>query len=428
MKKEDHMRGHRTSMAGAALAVAALGIASLAGGTLAQDTTLRVAMGSPGEAGIAVWDSVAEQFEAAHPGVDVEMNYQDDDLYQTIGLPQLLAGQNAPDIYFEWTGARMAQRAADGYAADLTEAVASGPLAGIVSESLLPAASVDGKVVLFPHTADVTNVLFYNVPLLAEHDITPPTTWEELLAACDTLNAAGITPISSGNKDLWAAGNWLSHLASRVVGEDAYAAALSGTSDFSTPEWEQAFGYIAELAEHKCVNASANSVDDNAGAQLFFQGQAAMHAIGSWLVSWAVEEAPDLEFDFVNLPAMPEGSAGDQGSAIAVETGYMVNANSPNIDLAVEFLALLNSPENVAAFVNDAAIIPLATSVNDVELDARSKALGQLLATAPAIVLPPDTGWDPAVGNELYAAEAAVLGGQATPAEALAALDERLGR
>ena len=72
-----------------------------------------------------------------------------------------------------------------------------------------------------------------------------------------------------------------------------------------------------------------------------------MHPIGSWLVSWAIEEAPELEFDFVNLPAMPEGSAGDQGSVIAVETGYMVNANSPNIDLAVEFLALLNSPENV---------------------------------------------------------------------------------
>ena len=96
----------------------------------------------------------------------------------------------------------MAQRAADGYAADLTEAVTSGPLAGIVDDAVLPAASVDGKVVLMPHTADVTNVLWYNVPLLAEHGITPPTTWEELLAACATLNAAGIMPISTGNKDL----------------------------------------------------------------------------------------------------------------------------------------------------------------------------------------------------------------------------------
>jgi raffinose/stachyose/melibiose transport system substrate-binding protein len=322
----------------------------------------------------------------------------------------------------------MAQRAADGYAADLTEAVTSGPLAGIVDDAVLPAASVDGRVVLMPHTADVTNVLWYNVPLLEEHGITPPTTWDELLAACDTLSAAGVIPIATGNKDLWAAGNWLSHMASRVVGEDVYDAALRGEGAFSTPEWEQAFGYIAELAEHGCVNESANAIADNEGAELFFLGQAAMHPIGSWLVSWAIDEAPDLEFDFVNLPAMPEGSAGDQGSAIGVETGFMVNANSPNLDLAIAYLALMNSPENVARFVEEAEIIPLATSVAATGVDERSLRLGELLAAAPALVLPPDTGYDLETANELYAAEAAVLGGQATPAEALAALDERLGR
>ena len=44
-------------------------------------------MSSPGEAPIRVWDDVAAQFEAAHAGVDVEMNYQEDDVYSTIGLP-----------------------------------------------------------------------------------------------------------------------------------------------------------------------------------------------------------------------------------------------------------------------------------------------------------------------------------------------------
>ena len=132
----------------------------------------------------------------------------------------------------------------------------------------------------------------------------------------------------------------------------AYDATLSGDGTFSTPEWETAFGYITQLREHSCVNESANAIADNEGAELFFQGAAAMHPIGSWLVSWAIDEAPDLEFDFVNLPAMPEGSAGDQGSVIGVETGYMVNANSPNIPLAVDFLALMNSAENVKRFVD----------------------------------------------------------------------------
>ncbi len=126
---------------------------------------------------------------------------------------------------------------------------------------MFPAATIDGKVVMVPHTADVSNVLFYNKQILADAGITPPTTWAELLAACDTLNAKGIIPIASGNKDLWAAGNWLSHMASRVVGEDVYDATLGGTGKFDTPEWEKAFGYIADLTAHKCVNDSANAID-----------------------------------------------------------------------------------------------------------------------------------------------------------------------
>ncbi len=73
-----------------------------------------------------------------------------------------------------------------------------------------------------------------------------------------------------------------------------------------------------------------------------------MHAIGSWLVSWAIGDAPTLDFDFVNLPAMPDG-AGDQGSVIGVETGYIVNAKSDKIDAAVDYLALVNSRANVQA-------------------------------------------------------------------------------
>jgi raffinose/stachyose/melibiose transport system substrate-binding protein len=412
-------------MATATIAVLALAVAP-GGGALAQDQVLKVAMGSPGEAAIRVWDDIKAQFEAAHPGVEVEMNYMPDDLYETIGLQQLLASGDA-DVYFEWTGSRMAQRAADGYAADLTEAVTTGPLAGLWDPSVFPVASVDGKVVLAPHTQDVSNVLWYNVPLLEQHGVTPPTTWDELLAACDTLVAADVIPIASGNKDLWAAGNWLSHMVSRVVGEANYDATLSGTGAFNTAEWQTAFGYIDQLRQHGCVNESANAITDNEGAQLFFQGAAAMHPIGSWLVSWAIDEAPDLEFDYVNLPAMPEGSAGDQGSVIGVETGYMVNAQGPNQELAIEYLALVNSAENVQKFI-EAEVIPITLSAQSDDLDSRSARLSDLLNNAPAVVLPPDTGYNLEMAAALYGAEALVLGGQQSPADALAGLDQQLGR
>ncbi|MCY7418647.1 MAG: extracellular solute-binding protein, partial [Chloroflexi bacterium] len=310
---------------------------------------------------------------------------------------------------------------------DLTAAVTTDPIAGLFDDAAFPAATIDGKVVMLPHTADVTNVLWYNKQILADNAITPPTTWAELLAACDTLHAAGIIPIASGNKDLWAAGNWLAHMASRVVGEDVYASTLSGDGKFATPAWETAFGYIAELTAHNCVNDSANAIDDNSGAQLFFQGKAAMHAIGSWLVSWAIDEAPTLDFDYVNLPAMPDG-AGNQASVIGVETGYIVNAKSDKIDAAVDYLALLNSDANVQQFIA-AEITPIAKSASaGAAVDSRAQRRLDMLAGAPAVVLPPATGDDLKMADALYAAEAAVLGGQATPADALAGIDAALGR
>jgi raffinose/stachyose/melibiose transport system substrate-binding protein len=409
---------------------AALVVGACSGGApqAENDHVLRIAMGSPGEAQIRVWDDVAKQYMAANSDTKVEINYQQDDLYETIGLPSLLAGRNAPDIYFEWTGERLNQRQKDGYVADITEQVNAGPLKGLWTEDTLKGYSLDGKIVMVPYAADVTNVIWYNKALLADAGVEPPTSWDDLLAACEKLNAAGVTPIATGNKDLWPAGNWFGHLASRVVGEDLYAKTLSGTGKFATPEWEAAFDYIKQLADAKCVNDSANAIDDNAGAQLFFQGKAAMHPIGSWLVSWAIDEAPDLDFDYVNLPAMPGASKGNQDSVIGVATGYIINAKSPKQTEAAEFMALLNSPDNVKALI-EAEVTPLAISASEgQEIDSRSASLSSLLNNAPAVVLPPDTGYEIKTADAFYQGVAAVLGGQATPADALAEIDRKLGR
>jgi raffinose/stachyose/melibiose transport system substrate-binding protein len=390
------------------------------GGAGADDKTLRIAMGSPGEAQIAVWDSVAEEFEAANEGWKVDLNYQDDDMYQTIGLPNLLNGRNAPDIYFEWVGNRLLQRHADGFAADLTEQIENGPLKGVLDPALYTATTVDGEILMVPHVADVSNVIWYNVDMLADHDIAPPQTWDELLDACDTLSEAGVIPIASGNKDFWAAGNWLGHLVSRVVGADVYDKTLKGEASFDTPEWKKAFGYIEQLEQHGCVNESANAIDDNEGAQLFFQQKAAMHAIGSWLVSWAIDEAPDLDFDYVNLPAMPDEV--DPGSVEGVITGHVINAESSAAkqEKAAEFLAMLYTPETTDAFIA-AEAVPLSATASDT-IDERTVRLNSMLGETDVVISPADTGYDLEVADAFYRALAEVLDGRTTADDAITQL------
>ena len=48
--------------------------------------------------------------------------------------------------------------------------------------------------------------VIYNKEIFAEHGIEVPTTWDELIAACETLKAAGVTPFYATFKEPWTIG------------------------------------------------------------------------------------------------------------------------------------------------------------------------------------------------------------------------------
>lgn len=385
--------------------------------------TLRIAMGSPGEAMIKAWEQIGKNYEAQHPGTKVEFTYQDDDLYQTIGLPNLLNGKNAPDLYFEWAGHRLETRVQDGFAADITQQLQDSGLKDMFNEGDFKGMSVDGKTYMIPTAGDVSNVMWYNKKMFADNGIQPPKTWDEFMAACAKLKAAGITPIVAGNKDLWVAGNWIGHLISRVVGEQAYADALLLKQPFNSPDFAKAYGYVKQLWDNKYINDSVNSIADNEADVAFFNGQAAMHPIGSWLVSSAIEEAPDLDLGYFNLPEMP-GGKGDQSSVIGILNGFIVNAKSENKDLAIDFMKLYSSSES-SKLLAAAGAVPIAKGgVDPSTTNPLSLSLSEMMQKSTTLVSPPDTGYVIEVANALNMATSQVLGGAKSPEDALAELDK----
>ena len=313
----------------------------------------------PGEAQHrASGSAVAAQFEAAQRrGRRSSSNFQDDDLYQTIGLPERARQAGTPRTSTSSgpaAGWRSATRTAS--PPTCTERTRPGRWPASSTRAVLPAASVDGKVVLVPHTADVTNVLWYNMraPRRARHR-RRRRRWDELLAACDALAAADVIPIATGNKDLWAAGNWLAHLVSRVVGEESTTQLLGGDAEVLHPRVGAGVRLHRGAARSTAASTRAPTPSRTTRARSC-SSRARPRCTPSargWS-SWAIDDAPDLEFDFVNLPAMPEGSAGDQGSVIGVETGYIVNAKSPKHRRSPwSSWRCSNSPDNVKRFVTD---------------------------------------------------------------------------
>ena len=89
------------------------------------------------------------------------------------------------------------------------------------------------------------------------------------------------------------------------------------------------------------------------------------------------------------------------------------------------FMALLESQKNVDAFIK-AEAVPLAlVAAKNTTIDPRTARLGELLASTTTIVSPPDTGYDVERANALYQAISSVLGGQASPADAVKTLADQ---
>lgn len=392
------------------------------GGSGAKPETLRIAMGSPGEGLIKVWETIGKEFEAQHQGIKVEFSYQDDDTYQTIGLPNLLSGKNAPDLYFEWAGQRLQTRVTDGYAADITEQLQSSGLKDMFAEGTFNGMVIDDKTYMIPTAGDVTNVIFYNKAVFNDLGLQPPATWEEFLKVCETIKQAGITPLVIGNSDLWTAGNWVAHIISRVVGEDAYSEAMQLKQPFNSPDFVKAYGYVQELWDKGYINENVTAASDSEADMLFLNGSGAMHPIGSWLAPTAVEETPELELGYFNTPAIPDGK-GNQDSVIGVLNGMVVNKNSKLIDEAIEFMKLYSSAES-SKKLSDAGAVPITKDGIDKEtMLPLSLELNDLMENAPALVSPPDTGYSIEVANALNMATSEVIGGAKSPEEALAELE-----
>ncbi len=409
------------------LIVVVTSVTGCSGGGTAEggEKVLRIAMGSPGEALIKVWEGIADEFESQHPGMRVEFTYQDDDTYQTIGLPNLLGGKTPPDLYFEWAGERLNTRIKDGFAADITEQLQQSGLGEMFEEGSFNGMKVDGKTYMVPTAGDVTNVIFYNKTIFDSLQLSAPTTWEEFLNVAETVKNAGITPITIGNLDLWTAGNWVGHIISRVVGEQAYSDALQLEQPFLTDDFIKAYSLVQNLWDKGYVNNNVNAIADNESDMLFLTGKAAMHPIGSWLVSEAAAQAPNLELGYFNTPPIA-GGKGNQESVIGVLNGMVVNKKSALINEAIDFMKLYSSDASSAKLSAAGAVPMTKTGLDRNNTSPISVSLNDLMQDAPVVVSPPDTGYSIEVANALNMATSQVIGGAKTPEEALKELEKTI--
>jgi multiple sugar transport system substrate-binding protein len=260
------------------------------------------------------------------------------DKYQAF-MQTSIAGNNVPALFTWWNGNQLSDLVATGAAADLTPFWDQAIKDGTFSATQRDLVTVGGKP--YGVLLNVANwVVFYNTHAFEKAGIAaPPTTWAELMADCDKLKAAGITPFNAPASGGWMPFIWFSQL---VLGTnpDDFVGLTSGKVPYDGPTVQNAFKVWGEMYA-KGYFSDPREQDFNKN---FTNSSTAMFLIGDWN-SGAVAEAglkPGVDFKTFLMPSLSP----DVQQSVIVEASPIVvgkAALDANPDLGKAVASLMSA-------------------------------------------------------------------------------------
>ncbi|MDG0793109.1 extracellular solute-binding protein [Cohnella ginsengisoli] len=296
-----------------------------------------IQIGEPQKFRKAILDDVVKKTESEVPGLKFELDGVEDSVNRFTKLPAEMAAGNPPKVFSLFGGAGDAQKYAKaGRLLDLTPIL--GEL-GIKDKFLnvLDSFSVDGKVYGLPIGGN-TEGIFYNTDLFAKYNLNPPTTWDDLVKAADTLAQNKITPFAVGSKGAWVPNMLVNTLIGRVAGEAAIPGFKSGEAKWNSPDVVAAYQLYADWEKKGYFTKGELGKEYGDMLNDFVAGKAGMMFDGSWRNSAfkndAVGAAIAGKVAYVALPAVPNGK-GDQTAVNAnYGEGYGFSADLNDNELA----------------------------------------------------------------------------------------------
>ncbi len=231
----------------------------------------------------------------------------------------------------------------------------------------------DGKQYFLP--VDYTwGAIYYNKRIFNRYNLTPPKTWDEFLAACDTLQAGGIPPIALGwSFNFSGATWWFDYLDLRLNGPQFHADLVRGQARYDDPRVRKVFETWKSLFDDDYFTEGADTTSFLQSMALVYDGKAAMILSDSSEVGALPKDFQD-ELDFFPFPSM------DSGVPVGEVTrtfGYAIPAKAAHTALAMEFPDYMVSADGQAALAQRSAqnrgILPIHRGVETAALTPQAR-------------------------------------------------------
>ncbi|NLE50789.1 MAG: carbohydrate ABC transporter substrate-binding protein [Chloroflexi bacterium] len=271
-----------------------------------------------------------------------------------------LTAEPAPDVLTWFAGERARFFIDRGLIADISDVFADYGFNEAYAPGFVALASVEGSQYFLP-TSYYWWAVYYRPSIFEQAGITEvPETWDDFLATCDTLNEAGITPITIGTRYPWTAAAWFDYLNMRLNGPEFHVDLMLLKESYTDERVKNVFEYWQQLFDHNCFIADAAAYAWQEALTPMTDGDAAMYLMGQFILDSYPDEMED-DLDFFRFPIIdPEIPIGED----APTDGYFIAAGARNLDGGKEFLAYIGSQEIQQKAFDEMGRLPTRTDVD----------------------------------------------------------------
>lgn len=292
------------------------------------------------------YQAIIDKFNAENSDIQIEMNTVPD--AGTVLTSRISSG-DIPVIFSDYpTQVQFRQKVANGYVQDLSDQEF---LKNANEAALEMTKQEDGGYYALPYSRNYMGV-YYNQTIFEENGVEIPTTWDEFVQVCETLKAAGITPMGLMGKDPGRVGhtfqcqtvawspNGIENIAKVAAGEGK----IEGDAEFKA-EFEK----MKVLLSYS--NEDALALSDTQCWENFANGQYAMCITGSYARGTIASLNPDAKLGVFPLPNDTEEST---RALAGIDAAICVSAKASDEEKAAayRFLEYLAQPENAQLFCN----------------------------------------------------------------------------
>jgi raffinose/stachyose/melibiose transport system substrate-binding protein len=280
-----------------------------------------------------------------------------------------MGAKNPPDIFFGWGGGVLKQYVDAGDVYDLTADLNADPTwKNKFFPSVMANAAFNGKSYGIPNAGMQTELFFYNKEIFSKYKLSPPTTWDELVAIIQTLKKNNIIPIGLAGQSQWPYLMYAEFLVDRIGGSSVFDAVFANQANaWSDPAFIQANTTIQELVTMGAFGSSYTSTnaDSSQDMALLYTGKAGMVLQGNWNYSTVQTNSPDFisagKLGWFPFPSVA-GGKGDPSDVYGNPCNfYSISSTAKSPKNAVDFLknGVLSTAE-VKGFIGVGDVPPVS--------------------------------------------------------------------